>query len=298
MVQGFPGPTVPDVDSGKVSAEQPKNPLHGITLATIVEDLVARRGWADLASRINIRCFAFEPSVKSSLTFLRKTEWARRQVEQLYLDDHRELDTRPDHELIADGEDDMTDATLRRLRDSLPAGWTMSLTAIDLRLTRELPAWILFENQINAMMSRETDEQRAQRIKTHGKQVTPYVSYRVEPRWSDTKIADALAQNASAAEQLATLAQAVEHMRDKRFEKHRPSYAPKNPTDEEELRVYEAARAQLETRLIELPVCRTETLSIFPGTELGAADDMHIVHPREASREVYAVRQRVRELCE
>ncbi|MBW2314547.1 MAG: DUF2132 domain-containing protein [Deltaproteobacteria bacterium] len=69
--------------------EQPNNPLYGITLQAIVEDLVARRGWADLASRIKIRCFAFEPSVKSSLTFLRKTEWARKQVEQLYLADHR-----------------------------------------------------------------------------------------------------------------------------------------------------------------------------------------------------------------
>jgi len=69
--------------------EQPNNPLHGITLQAIVEDLVARRGWPDLASRIKIRCFAFEPSVKSSLTFLRKTDWARQKVEELYLADHR-----------------------------------------------------------------------------------------------------------------------------------------------------------------------------------------------------------------
>ena len=68
---------------------QPNNPLHGITLKTIVEDLVARRGWADLASRIRIRCFTYDPSVKSSLKFLRKTEWARKQVEELYLADQR-----------------------------------------------------------------------------------------------------------------------------------------------------------------------------------------------------------------
>jgi uncharacterized protein (DUF2132 family) len=73
---------------GSVSKQQPHNPLHGITLQVIVEDLVARRGWADLASRINIRCFAFDPSIRSSLKFLRKTEWARRKVEQLYLHDH------------------------------------------------------------------------------------------------------------------------------------------------------------------------------------------------------------------
>ncbi len=71
--------------------EQPKNPLHGITLKDIIEDLVLRRGWEGLAEEINVRCFSVDPSVKSSLTFLRKTEWARRQVEGLYLADHRAL---------------------------------------------------------------------------------------------------------------------------------------------------------------------------------------------------------------
>lgn len=71
-----------------MSQDHPNDPLHGVTLRAIVEDLVARRGWADLASRIEIRCFSNDPSVKSSLTFLRKNEWARRQVEQLYLNDH------------------------------------------------------------------------------------------------------------------------------------------------------------------------------------------------------------------
>ena len=74
-----------------MSVEQPNYRLHGITLKAIVEDLVRRRGFDDLASHIKIRCFSFEPSIKSTLKFLRKTEWARRQVEQLYLDDHPEL---------------------------------------------------------------------------------------------------------------------------------------------------------------------------------------------------------------
>lgn len=75
--------------------EQPNNPLHGVTLKAIVEDLVARRGWPDLASRIKIRCFAHDPSVKSSLMFLRKTDWARKQVEALYLADHHASGGRP-----------------------------------------------------------------------------------------------------------------------------------------------------------------------------------------------------------
>ena len=70
-------------------AEQPNNPLHGLTLKAIVEQLVARRGWPDLAQRIRIRCFSSDPSVASSLKFLRKNEWARKKVEALYLEDQR-----------------------------------------------------------------------------------------------------------------------------------------------------------------------------------------------------------------
>lgn len=64
---------------------QPNNPLHGIKLVDIVEFLVDEYGWDELGYRINIRCFNENPSVKSSLTFLRRTPWAREKVEQLYL---------------------------------------------------------------------------------------------------------------------------------------------------------------------------------------------------------------------
>lgn len=72
-----------------MSQQQPNNPLHGVTLKAILEDLVARRGWPYLASKVKIRCFMFEPTIKSSLKFLRRTPWARTEVEQLYLRDHR-----------------------------------------------------------------------------------------------------------------------------------------------------------------------------------------------------------------
>lgn len=65
--------------------DQPKNPLHGITLEQIVNSLVEFYGWGDLGKRIDIRCFNSDPSVKSSLTFLRKTPWARNKVEALYI---------------------------------------------------------------------------------------------------------------------------------------------------------------------------------------------------------------------
>jgi len=65
--------------------EQANNPLHGIKLADILEYLVAEYWWDELAEKINIRCFKNNPSIKSCLTFLRKTPWAREKVEQLYL---------------------------------------------------------------------------------------------------------------------------------------------------------------------------------------------------------------------
>ena len=65
--------------------EQPRNPLHGKTLQSIVEELHAYYGWAALAEHLPFRCFALDPSVPSSLKFLRKTPWAREKVESLYL---------------------------------------------------------------------------------------------------------------------------------------------------------------------------------------------------------------------
>lgn len=65
--------------------EQPNNPLHGKTLEAIVTHLVTEYGWEELGERIPINCFRIDPSIKSSLTFLRKTPWARQKVEDLYL---------------------------------------------------------------------------------------------------------------------------------------------------------------------------------------------------------------------
>ena len=70
---------------------QPGNPLHGVKLETIVAALAAHYGWEDLGQRIHIRCFVSEPSVASSLKFLRKTPWAREKVESLYLFMLREI---------------------------------------------------------------------------------------------------------------------------------------------------------------------------------------------------------------
>ena len=67
------------------SQPQPNNPLHGVTLAAILEYLVATIGWEAMARAVDVRCFTLEPSITSSLKFLRKVPWARAKVEELYL---------------------------------------------------------------------------------------------------------------------------------------------------------------------------------------------------------------------
>lgn len=68
-----------------MNTPQPNNPLHGVTLEMIVTQLVQQYGWAELGRRIPIKCFTNDPSIKSSLKFLRQTAWARKKVEELYL---------------------------------------------------------------------------------------------------------------------------------------------------------------------------------------------------------------------
>lgn len=74
-----------NVDNERNVDEQPNNPLHGITLEMVLTRLVEHYGWEEMGRSIDIRCFNHDPSIKSSLKFLRKTPWARKKVEDLYL---------------------------------------------------------------------------------------------------------------------------------------------------------------------------------------------------------------------
>ena len=80
-------------DTRRMTQEHPKNLLHGITLAMMLEQLVAHMGWVEMGRIIPIRCFTHDPTLKSSLTFLRKTPWARAKVEAFYLDRLDEIGT-------------------------------------------------------------------------------------------------------------------------------------------------------------------------------------------------------------
>ena len=79
-----------------MSDDQQNNPLHGVTLESVVVKLVEHYGWEELANRININCFKSDPSVKSSMKFLRKTPWAREQVENLYVSTFASVGKRTD----------------------------------------------------------------------------------------------------------------------------------------------------------------------------------------------------------
>ena len=69
-----------------IPKKQANNPLHGVKLADIMKQLLEAHGWSGLAKRVNVNCFKSNPSMKSSLKFLRKTPWAREKIERLYLD--------------------------------------------------------------------------------------------------------------------------------------------------------------------------------------------------------------------
>lgn len=84
-------PPLPATPAATHAASQARNPLHGLTLEAIVTALAEYYGWDGLAERVPVRCFSHEPSVKSSLKFLRKTPWAREKVEGLYLFMLREI---------------------------------------------------------------------------------------------------------------------------------------------------------------------------------------------------------------
>ena len=84
-------PSSPPEQPPRAPPAQARNPLHGLTLEAIVTALVEHYGWASLGERIPVRCFLSDPSVTSSLKFLRKTPWAREKVEGLYLFTQREV---------------------------------------------------------------------------------------------------------------------------------------------------------------------------------------------------------------
>ena len=69
-------------------SHHPRDPLHWVTLEKILNQLLEKYGWTEMGRRIRIRCFQSDPSIKSSLTFLRKTPWARQKVEEWFLEDH------------------------------------------------------------------------------------------------------------------------------------------------------------------------------------------------------------------
>jgi uncharacterized protein (DUF2132 family) len=80
-----PSPGKPEAGHAPSPPVHPRDPLQGITLENILNQLVQRHGWSEMGRRIPIRCFQFNPTVKSSLTFLRKTPWARKKVEAWFI---------------------------------------------------------------------------------------------------------------------------------------------------------------------------------------------------------------------
>jgi uncharacterized protein (DUF2132 family) len=114
-----------------MSLEQPKNPLHGVTLEQIVTTLSQYYGWEELGRQVVIRCFTHDPSVSSSLKFLRRTPWARAKVESFYLWHLRELRRQARSEVhteVAGG--DQAPAPLLQSEETVPSGMEMVAKAL------------------------------------------------------------------------------------------------------------------------------------------------------------------------
>jgi uncharacterized protein (DUF2132 family) len=95
-----------DEPDQKNTSRVSRDPLHGVTLETMLTKLVERHGWDGLAERIAVRCFMFEPSIKSSLAFLRKTPWARQKIEDWYAYDARRNMFKPEQDPLANCSDE------------------------------------------------------------------------------------------------------------------------------------------------------------------------------------------------
>lgn len=192
--------------------------------------------------------------------------------------------------------DDRLDLLMARL----PAGWTLLLTNSQLELARQGEVYVLPENRINAPMSRATPEEISQRIRSHGRLGRCRLTFRLEPRWSEQRWTAVLATNQQIQTELNALPE--------RFQitplysaalsrKGQPSYIPKDQADAARIQEWQAEHQRLSATFQPLPDHSTTLYSLFLTTREGAEDDLQIVDPPQASRELYQIETLLGEVC-
>ncbi len=192
------------------------------------------------------------------------------------------------------------DALLKKLQSSLPANWSLLVEGEDsLIVRRKGTVWVLFENRINAPMNLESEEERAKRIQTHGKETACELAFRCEPKWNPEKIRQAEAQNQAIAEQLGKLQEKhdVARLLDQRLSRKRDEFfRPTTPEEVKRVEAYIKEQGELKAKAVRLPEFSSEKHALFLESKSGCEDDFQVVHPLEATREWYAVELLMRDL--
>ncbi len=177
----------------------------------------------------------------------------------------------------------------------------MEVNGTELVISRDELVWVLGENRINAPMSRESPEQRAERIKAHGKEIKAAFTYRIEARWSEDRIEQVKSDNSRIHESLANLDEelGIAHLRNRHLSsKGGDFFDAKTPEEKRQVAAYEKEKRERKAQIHKLPDCTTVSYSLFLLSETGREDSMSIVHPQEASQEAHELGERIRVLCQ
>jgi len=186
----------------------------------------------------------------------------------------------------------MVDRVLDALSLALPGGWSLALGRDTLTIERREPVWVLAENRINAPMSRETADERSRRIRAHGTSCACRLVYRLEERWTGEQLADARAANAGIDRAVAALHAESPDVSPSR--KGDGFYVTQNAGDGGRVQAFMRERDALLARRRRLPDLHSERHSLFLVSREGVEDEMHLVDPPAASRELAEVERLAR----
>lgn len=191
------------------------------------------------------------------------------------------------------------DARLSRVAAALPPGWTMAVDGGRLVFTRAGDIYVVSANRVNGPATMETEAARAARIRRLGRRTVASLEYRLEPRWSRERWAQARATNDRVMRALSALPAKhdIQGLLDKRLSSKGPQYVARTDADRARLAAYDVEKDALEAACVVLPRYESARWSIFLVRAVGRDDDMHGVSPEAASRELLSVEALLQRCC-
>jgi hypothetical protein len=184
------------------------------------------------------------------------------------------------------------DAALKKIMDSLPDNWSLRSEDNRIIFERSGETWVLFENQVNAPMSLESDAERSARIKKFGVKTVTRLVYRFEEKWPLQKREQTEKANSAIASEISGLMQKynITHLYDEMLSaKGDEFFRQGTPEEEKRIAEYKERKAELEKRIAALPAFTTEKYSFFFIEGSGYSDSFHFAYPFTATTEAYAV---------